>query len=130
MMSTRIPIRTELAPAAIGPYSQGIEVEGRRLVFVSGQVPVDPATQKLVDGGVTAQAEQVMKNIGAVLEAAGMGYADVVKATIFLTDLGEFKTVNEIYGRFFEADPPARATVQVSALPLGAAVEIECVAVG
>jgi 2-iminobutanoate/2-iminopropanoate deaminase len=119
-------ISTPNAPAAIGPYSQAI-VAGD-LVFTAGQIPLDPQTQALVPGDVRAQAEQVMKNLEAVLEAAGVGFSAVVKSTIFLVDLGHFATVNEVYGRRFPARPPARSTVQVAALPKGALVEIELVA--
>ena len=119
-------IATDKAPAAIGPYSQGVGAGG--FIFFSGQIPLDPATGEIK--GVTAaeQAEQVMANIAAVLAAAGLGFEDVVKTTIFLTDLANFGTVNEIYGRRFAGDPPARSTVQVAALPRGAQVEIEVIA--
>ena len=127
---TRKPIRTDAAPAAIGPYSQAIEVTAGKLVFVSGQIPIDPATGNKIDGDAADQTEQVMKNLTAVLAAAGLTLDNVVKTTIFVTDLGAFKSINEAYGKFFEGDPPARATVQVSALPLGVDVEIECVAAG
>ncbi|WP_305046198.1 RidA family protein [Geoalkalibacter sp.] len=119
-------IATDQAPAAIGPYSQGIRAGD--FVFFSGQIPLDPQTGELVPGGIREQTEQVMANMKAALEAAGLGFAQVVKSTIYLTDLGQFALVNEIYGRFFGEVPPARATVQVSALPRGAAVEIEWVA--
>lgn len=119
-------IQTVAAPAAIGPYSQGVRVG--EWVFFSGQIPLDPMTGEVVEGGIEEQARQVMKNMGAVLEAAGLGFGDVVKTTIFLTDLGDFARVNQIYGSRF-ADPfPARSTVQVAALPKGVAVEIECIA--
>jgi 2-iminobutanoate/2-iminopropanoate deaminase len=97
-------------------------------VFLSGQIPLDPATGQLVAGNVVAQTEQVMKNLGAVLEAAGCGFADVVRTTIYLVDMADFARVNEAYGRSFQAPYPARATVQVSALPRGARVEIDAVA--
>jgi 2-iminobutanoate/2-iminopropanoate deaminase len=114
------------APAAIGPYSQAIDVGG--FVFLSGQVPLDPKTGELVQGDITVQTERVLDNIAAVLEAAGCSFADVVKTTIFLLDLGNFTAVNAAYGKRFTAAPPARSTVQVSALPKGATVEIEVVA--
>lgn len=123
-------IQTEKAPKAIGPYSQAISVTGGKMVFLSGQIPLDPATGAMVDGDVTAQTEQVMKNLEAVLAAAGCTFANVVRCGIFLTDLGDFGKVNEVYGRYFPSNPPARATVQVSALPRGAKVEIDCIAVG
>jgi 2-iminobutanoate/2-iminopropanoate deaminase len=119
-------ISTKEAPAAIGPYSQA--VRAGQLVFLSGQVALDPATGQLVAGDVVAQTEQVMKNLAAVLAAAGCGFADVVRTTIYLVDMADFARVNEAYGRFFEAPYPARATVQVSALPRGARVEIDAVA--
>jgi len=119
-------IHTDSAPAAIGPYSQGVRAGG--FIFFSGQIPIDPATGEVVSGGIVPQAEQVMRNIGAVLSAAGCGFDAVVKTTIFLTNLADFGQVNEIYGRCFSSDPPARSTVQVSALPRGVAVEIEVIA--
>ncbi len=123
-------IHTELAPRAIGPYSQAIAVSAGKMVFLSGQIPLDPATGEVVAGDVTAQTERVMKNLEAVLAAAGCTFANVVRCGIFLTDLGDFGKVNEVYGRYFPANPPARATVQVSALPRGVKVEIDCIAVG
>ena len=119
-------IQTSGAPAAIGPYSQAISVDG--WLYCSGQIPLDPATGKMVDGGTDAQARQVLRNMTAVLEAAGLGMADVVRTTIFLVDLGEFGLVNEIYAEAFGDAKPARATVEVSALPMGARVEIDCIA--
>lgn len=126
MTATRIA--TEHAPAAVGPYSQAVEAGGT--VYVSGQVPLVPATGQLVDGGIQAQAEQALRNVGAILEAAGLGYADVVKTTVLLADIADFAAVNEVYARFFTGPVlPARAAFQVAALPLGAGVEIEAVAV-
>src|ERR1700687_6108319 len=119
-------ISTEQAPKAIGPYSQAV-VAGN-LVFTSGQIPLDPKTQQLVEGDIKAQTERVMQNLAAVLEAAGVGCSDVVKPSIFVADLGDFAAVNEIYGKRFPANPPARSTVQVAALPKGARVEIELIA--
>jgi len=123
----RAPVSTPKAPQAIGPYSQAV-VAGN-LVFTSGQIPLDPATQQMVAGDVRAQAERVMENLAAVLAAAGVGFAQVVKATIYLADLADFAAVNEIYGRRFPSAPPARSTVQVAALPKGARLEIDLVAV-
>jgi 2-iminobutanoate/2-iminopropanoate deaminase len=120
------PIHTDAAPKAIGPYSQAI-VAGN-LIFTSGQIPLDPATQQLVTGDIRAQTERVMENLGAVLQAAGAGFAQVVKSTIFLADLADFAIVNEVYGKRFPSNPPARSTVQVAALPKGAKVEIELIA--
>ncbi len=119
-------ISTSNAPAAIGPYSQAIEAGG--FVFLSGQIPLDPATGQMVDGDVAAQTERVMQNLEAVLAAAGCSFADVVRTGIFLTDLSDFAKVNEVYARRFPENPPARATVQVAALPRGAKVEIDLVA--
>ena len=120
-------VSTEKAPKAIGPYSQAI-VAGE-LVFTSGQIPLDPQTQQMVQGDVRAQTERVMENLAAVLAAAGVGFANVVKASIFLADLNDFAVVNEVYGKRFPAAPPARSTVQVAALPKGARLEIDLVAV-
>lgn len=119
-------IATTQAPAAIGPYSQGIRVG--EFVYFSGQIPLDPKTGDVVTGGIEEQTRQVMDNLGAVLGAAGLGFSDVVKTTIFLTNLGDFALVNQIYGARFQEPYPARSTVQVAALPKGVAVEIECVA--
>ncbi|WP_429885821.1 RidA family protein [Geoalkalibacter halelectricus] len=121
-----IKIETDQAPAAIGPYSQGIRAGD--FVFFSGQIPLDAQSGEMVAGGIREQTEQVMANMKAALAAAGLGFSDVVKTTIYLTDLGQFGLVNDIYGRFFTDPSPARATVQVAALPRGAAVEIEWVA--
>ena len=118
-------IQTNEAPAAIGPYSQAIQVGD--LTFYSGQIPLDPHTGQIVEGGIVAQTRQVMANMRAMLKASGRGFDDVVKATIYLTDLADFASVNEIYGEFFTDVPPARACVQVAALPKGAAIEIEWV---
>ena len=119
-------IETKEAPAAIGPYSQGVKAGD--YWFFSGQIPLDPASGELVEGGIGPQTERVMASMGAVLKAAGLDFSQVVKTTIYLIDLGNFATVNEIYGRRFSNIYPARATVQVAALPKGAAVEIEWVA--
>jgi 2-iminobutanoate/2-iminopropanoate deaminase len=120
-------VSTEKAPKAIGPYSQAVKAGG--MVFCSGQIPLDPATGEMVGAGdVGAQTERVMQNLAAVLAAAGATFAAVVKTTIFLADLQDFATVNQIYGRYFPTAPPARATVQVAGLPKGALVEIEAIA--
>ena len=119
-------IFTEKAPAAVGPYSQAIEVNG--MLYTSGQIPLDPATGTIVGGNVTEQAEQVMKNLKAVLEAAGTSTDNVVKTLCFLTDMGDFAAFNEVYGRYF-TEKPARSCVEVSALPKGALCEVEVVAV-
>lgn len=114
------------APSAIGPYSQAIEAGG--FVFLSGQVPIDPKTGDLVQGDISVQTERVLDNLKAVLEAAGCSFADVVKTTIYLMDLNDFQAVNATYAKRFTSAPPARATVQVSALPKGARVEIDAIA--
>src|SRR5438105_9024155 len=119
-------VSTDKAPKAIGPYSQAI-VAGN-LVFTSGQIPLDPKTQQMVEGDVRAQAERVMDNLAAVLTAAGASFSTVVRATIFLADLNDFAAVNEVYGKRFPSNPPSRSTVQVAALPKGARVEIDLVA--
>ena len=129
-MPTRIA--TTQAPAAVGPYSQGVSASDApgSLVFVSGQVPLDPATGALVDGGIAAQAEQSLKNVGAILAEAGLGYEHVVKTTVLLADIADFAAVNEVYARYFTGEVlPARAAFGVAALPLGAGVEIEAIAV-
>lgn len=123
---TRRAISTTGAPAAIGPYSQGIATEG--LLFTAGQAALDPATGALVEGGIEPETERVMANLTAVLDAAGCGWGDVVKTTIFLVDMADFSAVNAIYGRFVSDPSPARSTVAVAALPKGARVEIEAVA--
>jgi 2-iminobutanoate/2-iminopropanoate deaminase len=125
----RQAVHSDNAPKAIGPYSQAIQVEAGKMTFLSGQIPLDPKTMEMVQGDVVAQAEQVMKNLKAVLTAAGLDFSHVVRCTIFLTDLGDFAKVNEVYGRHFTGSPPSRATVQVAALPRGAKVEIDAIAV-
>jgi 2-iminobutanoate/2-iminopropanoate deaminase len=117
---------TDHAPKAIGPYSQAIETNG--MLFISGQVPIDPATGKIVDGGIKEQTEQVMKNIGAILQAAGYEFNDVIKSTCLLSDIANFADMNEVYGRYYTESPPARAAYGVVKLPLGALVEIETIA--
>lgn len=120
-------IATRGAPDAIGPYSQAIASHG--MIFLSGQIPIDPATGDIVAGGIAAQAERVLENLRAVLEASGCGFADVVKTTIYVTDLAHFATVNGVYAKALAPPFPARATVQVAALPRGALVEIDAIAV-
>jgi 2-iminobutanoate/2-iminopropanoate deaminase len=124
---SRQVIATPKAPAAVGPYSQAIKANG--FVFTAGQLGLDPATGKLVEGDVTDQARQALKNLQAILEAAGSSLEQVVKVTVFLKDINDFKRVNEVYAEFFTTQPPARSAVQVAALPLGGLVEIEAVAV-
>ena len=120
-------ISTESAPKAIGPYSQAVEANG--FLYISGQIPIDPAIGKVIEGGIKEQTEQVMKNIGAILEAAGYTYADVVKSTCLLSDMDHFAAMNEVYGKYYPENPPARAAYGVVKLPLGALVEIETIAV-
>ena len=122
---TRQAIQTNGAPAALGPYSQGIR--SGEFVFCSGQVGIDPATGELVDG-IEAQAERALRNLQSVLDAAGLGFDDVVKTTIFLADVNDFATVNAIYARFMADPPPARSTIGVGALPKGALIEIDAIA--
>lgn len=130
-MTHNHPINTAGAPKAIGPYSQGIETRTGKMVFCSGQIGLDPATQNLVAGGVEAETRRVLDNLQAVLAAAGLSLADVVKTTIFLTDFNDYGKVNAIYAEYWKVGPaPARATVGVSALPRGAKVEIDAIAVG
>ena len=124
MVLTRI--QTDKAPAAIGPYSQAVRAGS--FLYCSGQIPLSPATGELVSGGVAVQTQQVMENLLQVLKAAGSSYDAVVKTTIYLADMGDFSIVNEIYGRYFTGIAPARATVQVAALPKGALIEIDAVA--
>jgi 2-iminobutanoate/2-iminopropanoate deaminase len=123
---TRRAISTTGAPAAIGPYSQGIVAD--RLLFTAGQAALDPATGQLIEGGIEPETERVLANLTSVLDAAGCSWGDVVKTTIFLVDMADFATVNAIYGRYTSDPPPARSTVAVAALPKGARVEIEAVA--
>lgn len=122
---SRTVLHTEHAPAAIGPYSQGIQTDD--FIFVSGQIPVDPVTGKMEEE-VAAQAKQVMENVRSVLLAADADLSQIVKTTIFLTDIDDFQAVNEVYASYFEQEPPARSTVAVAALPLRAKVEIEVIA--
>lgn len=121
-------IATDKAPRAIGAYSQAVAIESKRLLFVSGQLGMDPASMELVPGGVAAEAKQALKNLGSILEEAGGGFDSIVKATIFLADIKDFVAVNEAYAECFSADFPARAAFAVGALPKGARVEIEAVA--
>jgi 2-iminobutanoate/2-iminopropanoate deaminase len=123
---TRQAVSTSGAPAAIGPYSQGIAVDG--FVFCSGQVGLDPATGELVGGGVEAQADRALRNLSAVLDAAGLTMADVAKTTLFLADIGDFAAVNAVYARHMPDPPPARSTFAVGALPKGALVEVDAIA--
>ncbi|HEV8376108.1 MAG TPA: RidA family protein [Candidatus Polarisedimenticolia bacterium] len=125
-MTTGRVVKTAQAPAAIGPYSQGIVAGG--FLFISGQIPLDPATGQMVSGDVGAQVTQVLENLKAILEAAGSRLGAVVRTTVYLADLNEYSKMNDVYGRYFTADPPARSTVGVAALPRGARVEIDVIA--
>ena len=125
MPHSREIIVTNEAPAAVGPYSQAVKFG--EFVFTAGQIPLVPETGQLIDGGIEAQARQVLTNLSKVLEAAGSSLANIVKTTIFVTDIGDFAQVNQVYATFFDNDPPARSTVQVAALPLGAKIEIEAI---
>jgi 2-iminobutanoate/2-iminopropanoate deaminase len=123
----RQAVSTPQAPAAIGPYSQAIRAG--QLLFVSGQVPIDPQTGQIVPGDIAAQTHRVMRNLGQILEAAGASYDNVVRTTVFLADLEDFSVMNEVYGGYFTQPAPARATVQVSRLPKDARIEIDLIAV-
>jgi 2-iminobutanoate/2-iminopropanoate deaminase len=120
-------IHTQKAPAAVGPYSQAVEANG--MLFISGQIPINPETGKIVDGGIVEQTEQVMKNIEAILNEAGYKFSDVIKSTCLLSDMANFASMNEVYGKYYQTNPPARAAFAVKGLPLAAMVEIETIAV-
>ncbi len=120
-------IQTEHAPKAIGPYSQAIEING--ILYISGQIPINPETGKVVEGGIIEQTEQVMQNIGQILKASGYSFSDVVKSTCLLSDMSNFKPMNEIYGKYYVENPPARAAFAVKELPMGVFVEIETIAI-
>jgi 2-iminobutanoate/2-iminopropanoate deaminase len=120
-------VKTLNAPAASGPYSQAVEIKGT--LYISGQVALNPETGKLLEGGIVQQTEQVLKNIGAILKEAGYNFSDVVKSTCYLSDISNFKTMNEVYARFYPENQPARAAFAVKDLPLGALIEIDAVAV-
>lgn len=120
-------ISTGQAPKAIGPYSQAIVANG--MAYLSGQIPLDPATNQMIEGGIEAQTERVLENLKAVLEACGASLAAVVKTTVFLKDMGEFPKMNEVYARYFAENPPARSTVQAAKLPRDVSVEIDCIAI-
>jgi 2-iminobutanoate/2-iminopropanoate deaminase len=119
-------IKTDNAPKAIGPYSQGVEANG--MLFISGQIPIDPATGKLVPGGIKEQTEQIFKNIAAILKEAGYSFNDVVKSTCLLEEITDFQAMNEVYSKFYTENQPARSTYAVKDLPMGASIEIETIA--
>ena len=123
---TKHTVHTDQAPKAIGPYSQAIIYDG--IAYLSGQIPLDPATGQVVEGGIAEQTERVMRNLEAVLAASGSSFKQVLKTTVFLADMAEFPKMNEVYAMYFPENPPARATVQAAGLPRGVRVEIECVA--
>jgi 2-iminobutanoate/2-iminopropanoate deaminase len=123
------PISTNQAPAAIGPYSQAVKATGKSTIYCSGQIPIVPETGELLDGDVVEQCKLIMTNLQAVLKAAGAEFSDVVKTTIYLEDMADFAAVNEVYGSYFDDNPPARATVAVRGLPKGVQVEIDAIAV-
>ncbi len=125
--ANRTTIRTSMAPAAIGPYCQAVLVDN--VLYCSGQIAIDPAVGQLIQGGIDDETDQILRNLGAVLSAAGMEYDNVVKCSVFVTDMKDYAMVNEVYARYFSEEPPARETVQVAALPAGARVEISCIAV-
>jgi 2-iminobutanoate/2-iminopropanoate deaminase len=120
-------VSTEKAPKAIGPYSQAVLYNG--MAFLSGQIPIDPATNQLLEGDIAAQTERVLLNLQAVLQASGASLESVVKTTVFLKDMGDFPKMNEVYGRFFASNPPARSTVQAGRLPRDVSVEIDAIAI-
>jgi 2-iminobutanoate/2-iminopropanoate deaminase len=122
------PIATEKAPKAIGPYSQAISHSG--IVYVSGQIPLDPVTGQIVDGDIAAQTERVLENLKAVLEASGSSLSQVLKTTVFLKNMADFPKMNEVYGRYFVETPPARSTIEAARLPRDVQVEIDCIAIG
>jgi len=123
---TRQIISTDTAPAAIGPYSQAVRVNG--CLYVSGQIPLDPRTERVVEGGITEQAKQVLDNLGAILKKADLSFKDVAKVTIFIKDIEEFDSINKVYKRYFSSRSPARSTVEVSRLPKGVEIEIDAIA--
>lgn len=122
---SRTAVATPKAPAAIGPYSQGIATD--TLLFISGQLPIDPASGTMIDGDIAAKTRRILENLSAIAKSAGTSLDRALKTTVFLTDLGEFKAMNEAYAAFFPEAPPARSTVQVAALPMGSNIEIECI---
>ncbi len=119
-------INSTKAPAPIGPYSQAVKSNG--MLYVSGQIPINQESGEIVNENIDVETEQVMKNLGFILEEAGLAFKNVIKCSIFVSDMGDFQKINEVYGRFFEANPPARETVEVSGLPKGVNVEISCIA--
>lgn len=121
-------IQTDKAPKAVGPYSQAVAIPCKELMFCAGQVPLDPTTQKMVEGDVAAQTKQALENVKGLLESSGTRLEHVVKATVFLTSMSDFAAMNEVYKQYFHTDPPARSAVAVKELPLGAKVEIEVIA--
>ncbi|MFP4597854.1 MAG: RidA family protein [Persicimonas sp.] len=125
-MTKKVIVETDKAPQAIGPYSQAVGFNG--LLFCSGQIPIDPKTSEIIDGGVEAQTARVMANLSAVLDARGLDFSHVIRTTIYMKNMSDYEKINEIYGRFFDANPPARAAVEVSRLPKDVLVEIDAIA--
>lgn len=125
----RETIQTEKAPKAIGPYAQAVKVDCGKMIFCSGQIPLDPKTGEMIEGDIAAQTRQVMENLREVLAAGGATFENVVRCNIFLADMNDFGIVNEVYGEYFPENPPSRATVEVARLPKDARVEIDCIAV-
>jgi 2-iminobutanoate/2-iminopropanoate deaminase len=128
-MTMRETIKTPNAPAAIGPYSQGIKTYAGKMIFTAGQIALDPVAGRLIEGDIAAQTRRALDNVKAILVAAGATLDNVVKTTVFMADLGEFAAMNEVYATYFSANPPARSTFEVKALPRGAKIEIEAIAV-
>lgn len=122
-------IQTDLAPRAVGPYSQGILITSDKWIWTAGQIPLDPETGHMVEGGIEAQTDRVIQNLKAVLEAGGSGLDRVVKTTVFLKRLDDFKAMNRVYQNYFSVNPPARSTIEVSGIPGGALIEMECIAI-
>jgi 2-iminobutanoate/2-iminopropanoate deaminase len=122
-------IKTSKAPGAIGPYSQAVKISAGKMIFTAGQIAIEPATGQLLEDDIKIQTRRVLENVKAIIEASGASLNDVVKTTVFMSNLGEFQAMNEVYSEFFGTNPPARSTVEVSALPRGAKVEIETIAI-
>ena len=125
---SKVIIKTEKAPKAVGPYSQAVRIDGKSLIYTAGQIPMDPKSNDLVSGGIGRETRQVLENLKSVLEAAGSGLDQVIKTTVFLSSMDDFAVMNEVYEQYFKNDPPARTTVEARRLPKGVRLEIEAVA--